>query len=295
MPDLEPGDYVEFEYVDPASPPGAFPRGFLAERFFFRSYDAPLYRSEYVVATPPEMKLQVDRRGEGVPADARRARARPRPSTPSPRRCSRRCSPSRRRRRSPSSCRRCAWPRGCRRKRGRTTSSTGSCWRGRANRELVARGGGGDARCAQRRRQDARRGRLGAQAHQGRRRGARRGRDVDPGARRGQSHHARRGALGRGRRAVADVAGASASATRSSTARCPISKASTSRSWPRAACGSIRAIATPRPASCRRRCAARARSRWRRGRCRRRACRRRAPTIGRCSSTCFCTPTAPRK
>jgi tetratricopeptide (TPR) repeat protein len=67
VPDLEPGDYVEFEYVDPASPPGAFPRGFLAERFFFRSYDAPLYRSEYVVAAPPEMKLQVDRRGDGVP------------------------------------------------------------------------------------------------------------------------------------------------------------------------------------------------------------------------------------
>lgn len=67
VPDLEPGDYVEFEYVDPASPPGAFPRGFLAERFFFRSYDAPLYRSEYVVAAPPEMKLQVDRRGAGVP------------------------------------------------------------------------------------------------------------------------------------------------------------------------------------------------------------------------------------
>ena len=66
VPDLEPGDYVEFEYVDPASPPGAFPKGFLAERFFFRSYDAPLYRSEYVVATPPEMKLQVDRRGEDV-------------------------------------------------------------------------------------------------------------------------------------------------------------------------------------------------------------------------------------
>jgi len=67
VPDLEPGDYVEFEYVDPSAPPGAFPGGFLAERFFFRSYDAPLYRTEYVVAAPPEMKLQVDRRGEGVP------------------------------------------------------------------------------------------------------------------------------------------------------------------------------------------------------------------------------------
>jgi cellulose synthase operon protein C len=63
VPDLEPGDYVEFEYVDPQAPPAAFPDGFLAERFFFGSYDAPLYRSEYVVAAPEDMKLQIDRRG----------------------------------------------------------------------------------------------------------------------------------------------------------------------------------------------------------------------------------------
>jgi hypothetical protein len=64
VPDLEPGDYVEFEYVDPAAPPAAFPQGFLADRFFFGSYDAPLYRSEYVVAAPLDMKLQIDRRGD---------------------------------------------------------------------------------------------------------------------------------------------------------------------------------------------------------------------------------------
>lgn len=73
VPDVEPGDYIEFEYIDPGPPPGAFPGGFLAERFFFRSYDAPLYRSEYVVAAPRDMKLQIDRRGQGVP-DAQLAR-----------------------------------------------------------------------------------------------------------------------------------------------------------------------------------------------------------------------------
>ena len=45
------GDYVEFEYVDPAGPPTAFPGGFYGERFFFQSFDAPLdlsqYRDEY--------------------------------------------------------------------------------------------------------------------------------------------------------------------------------------------------------------------------------------------------------
>jgi tetratricopeptide (TPR) repeat protein len=64
VPDLEPGDFVEFEYVDPAAAPAAFHRGFLAERFFFRSYDAPLDRTEYVLATPAGMKLDLDARGD---------------------------------------------------------------------------------------------------------------------------------------------------------------------------------------------------------------------------------------
>jgi tetratricopeptide (TPR) repeat protein len=67
VPDLEPGDFVEFEYVDPAAAPAAFQGGFLAERFFFRSYDAPLDRTEYVLATPASMKLDLDARGEAPP------------------------------------------------------------------------------------------------------------------------------------------------------------------------------------------------------------------------------------
>jgi tetratricopeptide (TPR) repeat protein/transglutaminase-like putative cysteine protease len=64
VPDLEPGDFVEFEYVDPSAAPAAFPDGFLAERFFFRSYDAPLDRTEYVLATPAGMPLDLDARGD---------------------------------------------------------------------------------------------------------------------------------------------------------------------------------------------------------------------------------------
>jgi hypothetical protein len=64
VPDLEVGDYVEFEYVDPAPPPGAFPGGFLAERFYFRSFDAPLDRTEYLLVTPKGMPVEVDRRGD---------------------------------------------------------------------------------------------------------------------------------------------------------------------------------------------------------------------------------------
>jgi cellulose synthase operon protein C len=64
VPDLEPGDYVEFEYVDPAAPPGAFDKGFIAERFYFRSFDAPLDRTEYLVVTPAGMKVAVDTRGD---------------------------------------------------------------------------------------------------------------------------------------------------------------------------------------------------------------------------------------
>ncbi len=63
VPDLQPGDYVEFEYVEPSASPAAFPGGFLGERFYFQSFDAPLDRTEYVLVTPAAMALQLDRRG----------------------------------------------------------------------------------------------------------------------------------------------------------------------------------------------------------------------------------------
>lgn len=70
-PDLEVGDYVEFEYVDRDEPQAAFPGGFLAERFYFASADAPLDRSEYLLIVPKEIELQLDARGP-VKADGGR-------------------------------------------------------------------------------------------------------------------------------------------------------------------------------------------------------------------------------
>jgi tetratricopeptide (TPR) repeat protein len=67
-PDLEVGDYVEFEYVDRDPPQSAFPGGFLAERFYFASADAPLDRSEYLLMVPADMPLQIDTRGPLVAA-----------------------------------------------------------------------------------------------------------------------------------------------------------------------------------------------------------------------------------
>ncbi len=70
-PDLEVGDYVEFEYVDREEPQAAFPGGFLAERFYFASADAPLDRSEYLLIVPKTIELQLDARGP-VKADGGR-------------------------------------------------------------------------------------------------------------------------------------------------------------------------------------------------------------------------------
>ncbi len=77
IPKLSVGDYVEVEYVERAPPPGAFDRGFLSERFYFASLDAPLDCSEYVLVTPPDMPVELETRG-AVPRlaiESRRERA----------------------------------------------------------------------------------------------------------------------------------------------------------------------------------------------------------------------------
>ncbi len=75
-PDLEVGDYVEFEYLDRDGAQAAFPGGFLAERFYFASADAPLDRSEYLLIVPEGLELQLDARG---PEKAGGGRAVPEP------------------------------------------------------------------------------------------------------------------------------------------------------------------------------------------------------------------------
>lgn len=67
-PALEIGDYVEYEYIDRDDPSPLTPEGFLADRFYFASTDAPLDRSEFLLVTPKNMPLQVDLRGPKDPA-----------------------------------------------------------------------------------------------------------------------------------------------------------------------------------------------------------------------------------
>ncbi|HEY2730799.1 MAG TPA: tetratricopeptide repeat protein, partial [Polyangia bacterium] len=61
------GDYIEWELLETKSAAGAFAPGFLGDRFYFQSFDAPLDRTELVLVTPRPTKLAFDRRG-GAPA-----------------------------------------------------------------------------------------------------------------------------------------------------------------------------------------------------------------------------------
>jgi predicted Zn-dependent protease len=63
LPELRPGDAVEFEYVRALPPVELAPGGFLGDRFYFRGFDVPYHRSEYVVVVPEGMPLVVDPRG----------------------------------------------------------------------------------------------------------------------------------------------------------------------------------------------------------------------------------------
>jgi tetratricopeptide (TPR) repeat protein len=73
--DLAVGDYVEWETLESKAPSDAFAPGFLGDRFYFQSFDAPLDRSEYLVITPEGFKLDVDGRAGAPPASATTAPA----------------------------------------------------------------------------------------------------------------------------------------------------------------------------------------------------------------------------
>ena len=60
------GDYIEWELLEAKPPSTAFAPGFLGDRFYFQSFDAPLDRTELVLVTPRGAKLAFDRRG-GAP------------------------------------------------------------------------------------------------------------------------------------------------------------------------------------------------------------------------------------
>ncbi len=63
-PELEVGDFVESETLEVKEPSVAFAPGFVGERFYFQSFDAPLDRSEYLLVAPTSIPLDVDRRAD---------------------------------------------------------------------------------------------------------------------------------------------------------------------------------------------------------------------------------------
>ena len=71
--DLEIGDFVEWEYVETHAPSAAFAPGFMGERFFFQSFEAPLARSEMVVIAPAALALEIDKRAGAPHAESRLA------------------------------------------------------------------------------------------------------------------------------------------------------------------------------------------------------------------------------
>ncbi|HEY2904019.1 MAG TPA: hypothetical protein VGL59_25755 [Polyangia bacterium] len=70
--DLAVGDFLEWETLEAKGASDAFPGGFLGDRFYFQSFDAPLDRSEFIVITPAALAVDVDRRA-GAPAAVRGA------------------------------------------------------------------------------------------------------------------------------------------------------------------------------------------------------------------------------
>jgi len=62
--ELAVGDFVESETLEWKEASAAYAPGFVGERFFFQSFEAPLDRSEYVLVAPAELPLDIDRRAD---------------------------------------------------------------------------------------------------------------------------------------------------------------------------------------------------------------------------------------
>jgi tetratricopeptide (TPR) repeat protein len=70
--DVAIGDYIEWEYVETRPPSAAFAPGFLLDRFFFQSFDAPMARSELLLVSPAGLEFELDARA-GAPRPQTRA------------------------------------------------------------------------------------------------------------------------------------------------------------------------------------------------------------------------------
>jgi tetratricopeptide (TPR) repeat protein len=72
-PNLAVGDFVEVETLEFKEARAAVAPGFVAERFYFQSFDAPLDRSEYVLIAPAGAELKINTRGQAPPPVTSRA------------------------------------------------------------------------------------------------------------------------------------------------------------------------------------------------------------------------------
>ncbi len=64
LPDLEPGDFIEQEYVAFALTSPVFLGGFETGRFYFQDFNTAFHRSEVMVVAPRSMEIQADPRGD---------------------------------------------------------------------------------------------------------------------------------------------------------------------------------------------------------------------------------------
>ena len=71
MPHLEVGDYIEIEHITPEAGDGSRGRRYRGPTWFFREADKGYWRSEFVVISPKDKKLDIETRGT-VPAPTER-------------------------------------------------------------------------------------------------------------------------------------------------------------------------------------------------------------------------------
>ncbi|MFO0696719.1 MAG: hypothetical protein U0230_24325 [Polyangiales bacterium] len=72
MPNLEVGDYIEYEYVRALEPSDDLLGAVLGDRFFFQSFETPFDRSEFLLVMPEGMEPQLDPRGNLAEATVER-------------------------------------------------------------------------------------------------------------------------------------------------------------------------------------------------------------------------------
>lgn len=71
MPHLEVGDYIETENIVTTDGDGEGGRRYLGPQWFFREADIAYYRSEFLVISPRDRKLQIETRGQVPPPEVK--------------------------------------------------------------------------------------------------------------------------------------------------------------------------------------------------------------------------------